>query len=540
MNDSKSYMNLKVFLSLPDIAYQNIEHFLTAGLVTEHQLSGDVPGKLFVKQPEDKVPRWINFVNSGIEGALDLTNRSSSAVLLVECSGRVLAYTFGYGRFMLDHSLFAQDFGIKTALNTLKSDSLRSVELFTVDRSAVQKKTQAVRDSSVDVFGIDVSKDILRAVTGSPLESTGFLNVSGGDSVYSFSKVIDFNDLPSISQSLIDYYEAESYQASFAWVDNIRRVKSDNKKSELDEVLRAQIEQKNNLNLSLTIPEIISWDEVAGFSYTRTKTIVNPTLNVSDYFSGLADEYLSLSALKAHKVFVHKEGSDEISYSLYKSVYFEVEDGGKCYVLFSGDWFEVDNDFVVQLNRKLDNVDISALDFPSVHVWTQGDKDKIEAEGAYNERAANSHSYHLLDKKLVKSRATTSAIELCDLLSDQKKLIHVKHKKGGSAGLSHLFAQGYVSAELILSDREFRKNARRKLQIVQAGLNRLLPLDRINSGEYEIVYLVLGEGSETVKSSLPFFSKINMVKAHENLTQKGFKVSIAGVSTEEVSPPETE
>ncbi|PSW58430.1 TIGR04141 family sporadically distributed protein [Photobacterium leiognathi] len=538
MSDEKPFVNLKAFLSKADVNYVHLEHFLSSSDVVGFELTGEIQGKLFVKRAEDKEPKWVSFINTGIEGILSLTNRSSSAVLLIKTDDRVIAYTFGYGRFMLDHSLFVQDFGIKTALNTLMPHSLRSVELFTVDRSAIQKKTQAVRDSSVDDFGIDVSKDILRAVTGAPNRDTDFLSVSGGDSVYSFSKLADFSDLPDISQSLIDYYNKDLYKANFSWVDNIRRLKNDTKRSKLENRLREQVESKDATNLAITAPEVISWDKVIGFSFTHSRNTIYPTLDINDYFNCLDSDRLTLSALKSHKLYVHQDNTSEVHYSLYKSFYFEVVDGNSTYILFSGDWFEVDNDYIGLLNQQLSFIGISSLNFPTVHIWSHDGKDKIESEGAYNERAALLRSYHLLDKKTIKSRTTTSPIELCDLLTDQKQFIHVKHKKGGSSGLSHLFAQGYVAAEVVLSDREFRKKARRKLQNIRHGLNNLIPLDRINSHEYEVVYLILGEDNSTVKSSLPFFSKINLVKAYENLTQKGFKVTICGVGKEEIEPPQ--
>ncbi|WP_406708317.1 DUF6119 family protein [Vibrio gangliei] len=34
---------------------------------------------------------------------------------------------------------------------------------------------------------------------------------------------------------------------------------------------------------------------------------------------------------------------------------------------------------------------------------------------------------------------------------------------------------------------------------------------------------------DRLKSILPFFSKVNLTKTYENLSQRGFKVSIAGV-----------
>jgi len=131
----------------------------------------------------------------------------------------------------------------------------------------------------------------------------------------------------------------------------------------------------------------------------------------------------------------------------------------------------------------------------------------------------------------VKSTRTTTAIELCDLLTSNREFVHVKHRKGGSAGLSHLFSQGSVAAEVLLGDREFRIAARRVLRRVDQQSQELLPSDGFRSTDNEIVYLVLGESSETLKNNLPFFSKVNLTKAYENLSQRGFRVSVAGAPT---------
>ena len=174
--------------------------------------------------------------------------------------------------------------------------------------------------------------------------------------------------------------------------------------------------------------------------------------------------------------------------------------------------------------------------FPKIYVWEEKKdeqlKSKIETEGDYNERVANDYSYHLLDKKLIKSNKTTSSIELCDLMTDNKQFIHVKHRKGGSAGLSHLFAQGSVSAEILLGDKEFRKKARTVLKKVSSGLQDSVSLDNFKSDGVEVVFLILGEDSASLKSNLPFFSKVNLSKTFENLSQRGFKVTISGVDKE--------
>ncbi|SUI42944.1 sporadically distributed protein [Shewanella baltica] len=86
-----------------------------------------------------------------------------------------MVITFGYGRHLLDMECFVTDFGIKTALNTLNHATLRSVDVITLDEQGVQKKAQASRSTSVEVFGIDISKDLLRGVTGSPKNGVDFL-----------------------------------------------------------------------------------------------------------------------------------------------------------------------------------------------------------------------------------------------------------------------------------------------------------------------------------------------------------------------------
>ena len=196
-------------------------------------------------------------------------------------------------------------------------------------------------------------------------------------------------------------------------------------------------------------------------------------------------------------------------------------------MIFGGVWYEIDNTFMGRIGAVLDQVEISGLAFPSVETWEEDDKQKIETEGDYNTRAANEQGYYLLDKKLIKSNRTTSSIELCDLLTASGQFVHVKHRKGGSAGLSHLFAQGSVAAEIVLGDKAFRKAARTVLKRIDSAARDLVPLDNPNSTDYEVVFLILGDSNDKVKENLPFFSKVNLSRAYEGLTQRGFSVKIA-------------
>ncbi|WP_084207989.1 TIGR04141 family sporadically distributed protein [Cobetia marina] len=538
------YLSLNSLLVKPEYAQRDLSSLLKPGsmfneydLSEEHEL--DAEGKLFVKTPVANEPKWRSFAESVVgEELTGLQNISNSAVLLIKSNGKVVAFTFGYGRFLLDLTCFVPDFGIKTALNTLDHSSLRSVDVLTLDDQAVQKKSQSSKEAGVDIFGIDVSRDILRAVTGSAKDGVELNRITGGDAIYSFSLSISVSELPSLIDTLYGYYNNESYKNEFSWVDNIRRVKNDGEISSLNESMLDNVKLKNSV-IKITMPEIINWDLVHGFSYTRAKTQVNPTIETEDYFDTINATSITIESIKSDKLFVFYLDGSVKEYSIYKCLYYEFVSGDKTYVMFSGVWYEINNKFILDIDANLSRIPISSLSFPDVHVWTDriNEKDilKIESEGHYNSRVSTGSNFYLLDKNLVKTSKSTSSIELCDLMTIDRKFVHVKHRKGGSSGLSHLFAQGYVSAELTLSDRDFRKEARKKLKPISSSLRDTIPIDGYKSSGVEIVFLVLGEDSASLISNLPLFSKVNLSKVYDNLIHRGFDVSVAGAAKLDIS-----
>jgi uncharacterized protein (TIGR04141 family) len=67
-----------------------------------------------------------------------------------------------------------------------------------------------------------------------------------------------------------------------------------------------------------------------------------------------------------------------------------------------------------------------------------------------------------MDKQLVKTGIPQNEIEVCDVLTQDKYLIHVK-KGHGSSVLSHLFNQGFVSGTMLLQ-QQFRKETNKKMK----------------------------------------------------------------------------
>ncbi|KEO71662.1 DUF6119 family protein [Anditalea andensis] len=488
--------------------------------------------KIWVKTPELKRPIWAKFLDELTEEFIDeLKSMSSSAAIFVKVPEKgIIIFLFGYGRHLINQAYIQRDFGIKTALNCLDHKTLRSIDSLTLDDQAVQKRTQASRDSNINTFGIDVSKDILRSVTGLPKKGVPYNSISGGDAYFGFSKKIKKNELFDTAREIIEFYNKDDYKDNFEWIDNIKRIKKDEIVENLNGKLIAKIKSKDINNIHLNVPEILSWDQIDGFSFTRNKSNISPTLEIENYYNSFDSSEYKEERFKQDRVFIFDSQNNEEKIPIYKCIYSELIIDGIIYVYYNAEWFEIDKDFVANIDKSILSIDISNITFPEVlksNSLIEGESICfIESEKDYNLRASIELSCHNLDAKLIRSKMVSTPIEICDLLMQDKKLIHVKHRKGGSAGLSHLFSQGFVSAETILSDRAFRISARKVLKKVGADLE-LIPLDKFKSENYEIVYLVLGF-KDDIRKTLPFFSKINLYRTYKELTQRGFKVSLAG------------
>jgi uncharacterized protein (TIGR04141 family) len=148
-----------------------------------------------------------------------------------------------------------------------------------------------------------------------------------------------------------------------------------------------------------------------------------------------------------------------------------------------------------------------------------------------------------LDTRTVRRHQAT-AIEICDVATKARQLIHVK-KGTSSSSLSHLFAQGVVSSELLHMDPDFRKKvaklladgfsptAKAKKRITGSGAGRAGDFAWLHSNDFEphtceVVYAIMTDKSHTMrKDELPFFSKINLRMRCQELRRMGFKYSLA-------------
>ena len=287
--------------------------------------------------------------------------------------------------------------------------------------------------------------------------------------------------------------------------------------------------------LDLAPPEIIDWDRIVAFRYhydrpqgrARTR-VTRPDLRISDYLTGLSGELDALEGarvLRSRSVFaVDQDGRDQHRWTVWKCLVGEVSDGVNTYVLDEGDFFRVSDAYINDLNEAIRLIPVSTVSLPA--------STPNLTEGAYNRRVAmGSSQLLLLDRQTVRITARTTPVEICDLLSSQCQLVHVKRHLG-SSDLSHLFAQGFVSAELLQSNPEFRRVVRSKITELAGGDRgfNVIDEDGFRPAEFEVAYAIIERWrGRSVIDALPFFSKINLREVTNNLRARGFRVTLTPI-----------
>ena len=204
--------------------------------------------------------------------------------------------------------------------------------------------------------------------------------------------------------------------------------------------------------------------------------------------------------------------------SIYAALVFQTEYEGRNYIFSSGTWYQVETSFFNQVNNFIRNrIPISSISLPECP------KDKNE--GKYNQMVADGNDdYCLFDCKMLSADGSPKKIEACDIYTKSKQFIHVKNK-GQSSQLSHLFAQGRVSAECFSSDESFRKQVS---EIATAKFGSM-PFDaslKPSSNEYEIIYAIIDDKDTDINEKLPFFSKVNLMLTAQELERMHFKYSV--------------
>lgn len=507
----------------------------------------DFAAKLFVHSPQPSVPVWLEFLLGGFNGVRLHQTTSSGAVVAVKISQdadeHYFAFTFGTGRHMLRPNAYERNRGLRVALNTMYDPGnntdqdparIRSVDARTVATTTMLTRRQTGRPATFEEFGIDVQHDLLGGMTGRPVDQTVWGRRVTGSDAFRFSTAKGFESLGQICRQYLASELENTYQSSFGWIDNVREVNDPALVASLQSELLDYLKQRRGTGIELAPPDIVEWDEVSQFRYPfddqpRDDLEIGHYLDILQQDGRLDDLTINKLRLGHRIAALDDQGDDFSSWSVYRCLEGEIELDGTTYLITGGTFFEVAPGYQQQLNA-----DIAAI---PEYAGALPPSIRGQTEAEYNEGAALGTTANLLlDKRLVRISSATSPIEFCDILTEDRCLIHVK-RKARSSSLSHLYAQGSTSADLFLMSPEYRQRA---LDVVRAveqeregtsespfvGRFSTFSSNMITPSDYEVVYAVIErwKGQDFV-DRLPFFSKVNLRRHADDLRRMGFKVS---------------
>lgn len=523
------------------------------GDLSQYDLKGkyDFKARLFVAKPEKDKPAWSDFLEHGFGTVSEVSETvSNNAVLVIKVLylGKYLffALPFGLGRYLLKSDSFERKYGMRVVLNTVFPKSglrtvndaarVRSVDARTVTANTVHTRRQTDFGATFESFEVDIQRDLLRAITGKPFKTDKWgSRISGANALY-LRRKIRFKDLGDLCKQVERAARRSDYKERFSWIDNIAPVTDAKKIEQLEKWLLERLITEDIDSLELAPPEIVDWDKVVGFKFSQASKDIYQELRLEDYLKILEDKG-KLTALDTrrlrgdHRVTaVDAEDKTVGRWSVGRCLTGELMYGGKTYLVHGSDFFEVAADFLGHLDDDVRSYEESLKNLP--------DAGRGQDEGEYNELVANASRDHLLlDRKLVKISTSTTAIELCDILTRDRCFIHVK-KRNGASDMSHLFSQGSVSGDLFLMSKEFREAAQavimeavgERRRSTRGGSFRddfsTFDLDGISPADYEIVYAIIDDWrGRTLVAVLPFFSKVNLRRNVDDLRRMGYKVS---------------
>lgn len=479
-------------------------------------------GRIYIASTEENTVEWLDTLNSYTKDSLEgdlYKNKSNKAVLMLkyekneEEKDYIFSLVYGYGRTMLDDRYIVKNFGLRTAINLIEERNIKSLNSLNISRDFIDIQRQALSYVSHSDLQVNTNADILKSISGKAPSSSNFSSMSGADNLR-FSAKSDVI-LSELLEDVLNAYKSDSYkQKGLEWIDYVQYVKEKEIISELDGVLLNHITNKSLENPIIAPNKIVSYLDIEGYFISGMNISHKIKENFYDdipsdqfweyLYEKIEDENIEdkiIDKLKSCSLYCWTNDSAHKISSIYDSLFIEIDHNNEKFFINNGDWFKIESAYYGYITNKIDNIAIFSNPIvPScAENWN---------EGEFNEKfaASDPNRFKLFDKKNFHlPNYGHSKIEPADIITTEKQFIHVK-KGGSSANLSHLFAQGVVSAQLYKNEKKFIKEINETF-----GEGYFKSDDKI-----EVIYGIIDKRYDKKASEiLPFFSMINLSQHYD-------------------------
>lgn len=473
-------------------------------------------------------PSWQPFIASGTSQALNnLSNIGALSILFIPISKRYMVFTFGHSISKLGVAGFERDFGLKVVLNTVDPTKIKSIDSKLVDTVILNKRMQSSKENSIEDFGIDINKDLLRSVIGKP-SSNSFGSMVAGSDTLTINCDVKSSTFLKKCNDISKAYTSTLYKKNYSWVDNVKAVKDKQDLTNLNNLLVAEFNQvlQGNPNsiFQLASPDILDFNQIDHFQikgFRSSKEYPLPDFDsLITELTNFSISTVTLKNLMNYHVDAYGGAGSQIStksWQLYDWLIFETSYNSGTYILSEGEWFEVSKKYHKDVDNVFSNIVSSSSEYKKIGTTTEHN------ETNYLTNYTVSADEIILDKAMSYVYGGGNQIEICDIYNKHGQFIHVKDG-GASSKLSHLFNQGFVSATSYLADVNFRKDVKAKLKskpILAATITNPPKAD-----SHTIVFRILKSG---VVFSLPFFTKVVIADIYKKVKSMGFKFKLEWV-----------
>lgn len=451
---------------------------------------------------------------------------------------RWIAYTFGAASHAIRRHAVEPRFGLIVALNRitlahsddsdprlrgrLRQASYRGLGPFTYNAGY-----RAARDTPLESFRMDRVIDLLYGA-GGPTRGDRSGQVFGARALKTREPVASVDDLVELATASLADFRQTHYRGDFAFIDQMVPV--------FDEGLEITLRQQlfdDVVALKDTIDVLVPDDLVAFEDERSICYIVRPGASAAkaadrvmtvDMIAGIVRRH-GPEALDRDLRFCDADRNPITTASILDCLAGEVRIGEDRFVLYDGDFYQVDGALLDRIDAALAAIPLVTLDVPPYGGGTEGDWNRAAA----SERPGR---FVALDGCFIRLPGQ-SAFEACDILDTEGALIHVK-RKSRSSTMSHLFVQAERSCQLLCELDAARVQLREHIDDVTAATSTdsrpaRRVADRLGSRTHGLglVFAFLGDWHGKTLANLPLLAKLSLVASVPAIRRLGFEPSVA-------------
>ncbi|MGG4459747.1 DUF6119 family protein [Brevibacillus porteri] len=488
----------------------------------------DFEFKVFIQRNRLKEPKWITFLERDLQipNRDEIKNTVNSFVILVKVLKDDMPYFFaitgGFGVTAINKNNLENNFGLKVALNSIDTKELKAFDVRNIDLKTRQKRVLFNKGSEIGEFDLDFEQDLINLVSGKSRDQEFGTSVRGSTSSLSLNSDITFSRLGEKCLQILELYLSEDYKENFGFVDNIKIIRDPEIVTVLNENLFTAIRNRQSDNLSLAYPDMIEYERCSSYQIKRGHKRKDTTeVTLEDLYAFLNAQNIGFDSpndIEKIKIIGFDDANSPVTtaVSLNHFVIYQTEHDQNTYIFSLNNWYKIDNDYIARIDNEIMEVPLVENDDFLSEIQPN------EPEESYNERQ-DSEYFLCLDKRNFQVTNTRSKIEVCDLLSKDKHFVCVK-KGTRSATLSHLFAQGSVSMVLLKDSYDYRQYVVR--QAAQKFPEENYSIENFPYNECTLVYAISSPKQTDIRTTLPFFSKVNLLHHVSLIRRLGIKVAL--------------